>query len=165
MREQGDAPVSRREFLVQGSVAVASAGFCVCGLGGCATITGNGATSRLAADAIAKTNDENIVIDLGKVPTLATVGGAIKVVDRKDVKPIIIARVAEASFVVASIKCPHRGVEVEYHGERKQFVCASIGSSTFGLNGALLSGPAKKPIQIFDNIFADGKLTIRGVAV
>ena len=164
MREQEDAAFNRREFLVQGSIAVAGASFCLCGLGGCATITGSGATSKLTADALARI-DGDIVIDLAKAPELATVGGAAKIVDRKDVKPIIIARVAETSFVVVSIHCSHRGVEVEYQRERKHFVCASIGSSAFGLDGARLRGPAKKPIQSFENTFADGKLTIRGVAV
>jgi Rieske Fe-S protein len=164
MREQEDAAFNRREFLIQGSIAVAGASFCLCGLGGCATITGSGATSKLTADALART-DGDIVIDLAKAPDLAAVGGAAKIVDRKDVKPIIIARVAERSFVVVSILCPHRGVEVEYQHERKHFVCASIGSSAFGLDGARLRGPAKKPIQSFENTFADGKLTIRGVAV
>ena len=159
MREQEDAAFNRREFLIQGSIAVAGASFCLCGLGGCATITGSGATSKLTADALPEPMEISSSIWQRRQSWQPWVA-RLRLSTAKMFKPIIIARVAKTSFVVVSIHCSHRGVEVEYQHERKHFVCASIGSSAFGLDGARLRGPAKKPIQSFENTFADGKLTI-----
>jgi Rieske Fe-S protein len=68
--------------------------------------------------------------------------------------PLIIARTAEESYVVAAIECPHRGVEVEYQPEWGEFECASLGSSRFALDGSRLDGPVTKPLRVFRTSFA-----------
>ena len=89
--------MTRREFLTTGGLLLVGAGMGLCGLSGCAAMTG----------------------------------------------------VGESSFVAASIKCTHRGVEVEYQPGEKRFECASLGSSTYGLDGANLGGMAKTPLKVY----------------
>ena len=67
--------------------------------------------------------------------------------------PLIIARTADGTYVVASIECPHRGVEVEYQPEKGEFECASLGSSHFAADGSRLGGPAKQPLRSFRSSF------------
>lgn len=141
--------ISRRAFIAGVAVTVAGAGACVYGLSGCATFTKVGNTPAIPADAYLFANKE-IRIDLRKVPALGKVGGSVKIIDSKIPQSIIVARSGDTDFVVASLKCPHRGVEVEYKHEEKQFRCASIGHSTFGTDGACKKGFAKHPLVKFD---------------
>jgi cytochrome b6-f complex iron-sulfur subunit len=60
---------------------------------------------------------------------------------------IILIRLATgnavSSFLAVSSACPHAGATVEYNNTKSSFLCASHGS-TFGSDGALISGPATK---------------------
>jgi len=135
--------VTRRKFIA--SAATAGAVACACGLSSCATFSKKGSTKAL--DAGTYVIEKNIMtIDLSKVPVLEKVGGSVKVFDAKLPQPVIIARTGDAEYAVVSIKCPHRGVEVEYRHGEKQFRCASLGHSTFGSDGAYRKGLAKKAL-------------------
>lgn len=135
-------PMTRRTAL--SSFGAAGAGTCLCGLGGgCATFTKVGATPVLAPEAYTIAARQ-LRIDLGRAPALACVGGAAKLLDPRLPTPIIVARTAEADYAAASLLCPHRGVEVEYQHEQQRFRCASLGHSTFGMDGTLKKGFARK---------------------
>ena len=155
--------VSRKAFLVGGATAVATAaaGACLCTRTGWATITGVGATPAIAPDAYSIGADASIRIRLGKVPELARVGGAVKIVDADINDSLIVVRESEDVYVAASIKCTHRGVEVEYRAEDKCFKCASLGGSRFKTNGEKLSGFAKGPLKAYPVAREDGALVIR----
>jgi len=131
------------------ALGAAGAGVCVCGMNeGCATFTKKGKTP--AIDAAAYVIEGNTVtVALEKVPGLAAVGGSVKVIDSRLPTPIIIARKGEADYAVVSLLCPHRGVEVEYQHEQQRFRCASLGHSTFGEDGALKKGLARKGLTPF----------------
>lgn len=139
--------INRRKF-IKGVVA-AGAGTCVCGLNGCATFTKTGSTPSVPAAAYAIEN-KSIKVSLAKVPELGKVGGSVKIIDPKLPEPIIIGRIEETGYAVVSIKCPHRGVEVEYRHADKQFRCASIGHSTFATDGTYKKGLAKKSLSRFE---------------
>jgi len=135
--------ISRREFVE--SMAVAGAGACLCGLSGCATITGKGNTPEIQPGAYL-VEDGKVRITLNQVKELANIGGSAKISDAKLPEPIIIARTGGNQFAAVSIKCPHRGVEVEYDAAQQQFRCASIGHSLFDIKGTFIKGPAKKSL-------------------
>lgn len=139
--------MTRRSMVT--AIGAAGAGTCVCGLGGgCATFSKVGATPAIAADAYV-IEAKTLKVTLGKVPPLAAVGGSVKVIDARLPTPIIIARAGEAEYAVVSLLCPHRGVEVEYLHADKQFRCASLGHSTFGEDGSLKKGLARKGLTRF----------------
>ncbi|MCX6911194.1 MAG: Rieske 2Fe-2S domain-containing protein [Verrucomicrobia bacterium] len=139
--------ISRRKFI--GGAAVAGAGACVCGLSGCATFTKTGNTSAILGGAYTVENNK-VKITLDKVAELGNIGGSVKIVDARLPQPIIIARIADADYAVMSIKCPHRGAEVEYKHDAKTFRCASLGHSTFATDGKLLKGLASRSLTKFE---------------
>ena len=103
----------------------------------------------------------SITVALSKVPELAQVGGSIKIIDPALSDSLIVARTGEADYVAASIHCTHRGVEVEYHHDKKCFKCSSMGGSKFELDGTRAGGPAKDPLKTYGTSVANDELTIR----
>ncbi len=89
------------------------------------------------------------------------VGGAVKVRNSDLPDELIIARVEENRFVIASLLCTHRGVELEYDRENTRFKCPSLGSSVFALDGANVSGMARKPLRTYEAVLESNSLTIR----
>jgi Rieske Fe-S protein len=155
--------ISRKAFLVGGAtvIATAAAGACLCTKTGWATISGVGATPAIAPDAYSIGKDKNIRICLEKVPELAMVGGSIKVVDANINDSLIVVRETEDVYVAASIKCTHRGVEVEYRADDKCFECASLGGSRFKTNGEKVCGFAKSPLKTYPTSREDKILVVR----
>ena len=145
---------TRRAFLGRSAVLVIGTTSCLCGLGGCATFTKIGNTPPIPEDAYSfEAEGSRLEIDLGKVPELAEPGGSVKIRDSALPEPLILARAADGTYLVASIECPHRGVEVEYRPEKAEFECASLGSSNFAADGSRLNGPAKQPLRSFQTSF------------
>ncbi len=154
------ATVSRRQFIKTGGLTVAVTSTCLCGFSGCATITKVGDTPAINPKAYTK-KENDLLIDLSKEPVLKKVGGAVKIKDKTVSPGIIIARTGEKTFAVASLFCTHRGVEVEYDPQKQQFECASLGSSTFSLEGENKGGFAKKPLKKYEASLQDNRLTIK----
>lgn len=145
---------TRREFLGHSAMLVVGTTTCLCGLGGCATITRIGDTPSIPEDAYSfDAGASRVEVELDKVPQLAKPGGSVKIRTSELPVPLIIARTTAETYVVAAIKCTHWGVEVEYRPESGGFECASLGSSQFALDGSRTGGPAKKPLQIFRTSF------------
>jgi len=145
---------TRREFLGHSAMLVIGTTTCLCGLGGCATITKIGDTPSIPEGAYSfDAGASRVEVDLDAVPQLEKPGGSVKIRTSELPVPLIIARAEEQTYVVAAIECPHRGVEVEYRPERGEFECASLGSSQFALDGSRTGGPAKQPLQIFRTSF------------
>jgi Rieske Fe-S protein len=139
--------VTRRNVLKIATTA--SAGVCLCGgTGGCATFTKKGATPPIAKEAYT-IKGKTLLVQLDKVPQLSAAGGAVKIIDLQLPTPIILARSDDNTYCAVSLLCPHRGAEVEYRHEEKQFRCASLGHSTFKLDGTKIKGFAKQGLQKF----------------
>jgi len=140
-------PISRRRVVA--AISAAGAGTCVCGLsGGCASVSKVGKTVPIATDAYV-IEATKVVVDLSQVAALNEVGGSAKIIDARLPTPLIIARTDKTEYAVVSLLCPHRGVEVEYRHQDKQFRCASLGHSRFGTDGAFNKGPAAKPLNAY----------------
>jgi Rieske Fe-S protein len=138
--------MKRREFLKASAMTVIVTSTCLCGLNGCATFTKVGDTLPAKPEALSRKGNE-LLIDLSKEPALSRIGGAVKIKNENIPEGIIIARTQENAYQIVSLSCPHRGAEVEYDHQNQRFVCASIGSSKFTLEGQLTKGPAKKSLQ------------------
>lgn len=138
--------MKRREFLKASAMTVVVTSTCLCGLNGCATFTKVGDTLPVNPEALSRKGDE-LLIDLSKEPALSRMGGAVKIKNEHLPEGIIIAHTQENAYQIVSLSCPHRGTEVEYDHQNQRFVCASVGSSKFTLEGQLTKGPAKKSLQ------------------
>ncbi len=129
------------------AIGTAGAGSCVCGLGGgCATFSKVGDTPAIAAEAYT-IEGKSLMVALDKAPSLAEIGGSVKIIDKRLATPLIIGRTGESEYAVVSLLCPHRGVEVEYRHTESQFRCASLGHSRFGTDGKLKKGMTKKSLS------------------
>lgn len=149
--------LSRRRF-VKGAVLTVT-GTCVCGIGGCATISGVGNTPPVKQSAYL-ISENRISVDLNQVPELQKVGGSAKIIDPRLQKSLIVVRTSQDQYIASSIHCTHRGTEVEYHHRESKFQCASLGGSEFHLDGTVIGGPAKGPLQPFQTSLSDKVLLI-----
>jgi Rieske Fe-S protein len=147
--EESMPDMKRRDFLKASAAAVMVTSTCLCGLNGCATFTKTGNTMAIKPEALGRKGNK-LLIDLSREPLLARVGGAVKIINEHIPQGIIVAHTEDNTYHIASLLCPHRGVEVDYYHKNKRFECASLGSSTFALGGGNIKGPAKKPLQIYE---------------
>ncbi len=152
--------IDRRDFIKKGAASIAVTSACLCGLNGCATYTGISKTPAANPDSI--TLDGSVLtVNLASEPALRQIGGAVKVRNTDLPDELIIARVEESRFVIASLLCTHRGVELEYDQENTRFRCPSLGSSVFALGGANVSGMARKPLRSYEAVLEGNILAIR----
>jgi Rieske Fe-S protein len=153
--------ISRRKFVVGtgAAVSLAAAGACMCPKTGRATITGVGSTPDINPEAYTIT-DGDIRIDMDKEPRLKIIGEAVKVLDEKLKVPLIIVQETQGTYIAVSIKCTHRGVEVEYKSNDKCFKCASLGGSRFKTDGTKIKGFASGPLKLFPASLEDNTLKI-----
>lgn len=152
--------ISRKAFIVGGVTAAATAASaCLCTKTGWATISGVGDTPNIAPDAYDIEENESIRIRLDRVSELAFDGGSVKILDSNIDDSLIVVRITEDVYVASSIKCTHRGVEVEYKADDKCFKCASIGGSTFKTSGEKVRGFAKSSLKTYP-ISAEGNTLV-----
>ncbi len=155
--------LTRRKFVIGSGVAVSAAGACMCTKTGLATITGVGATPEINSEACTVADNE-LRIDLEKEPRLKAVGDAVKILDEKLKKPLIIVQEEQGKYIVASIQCTHRGVEVEYKPDDKCFKCASLGGSQFKTDGTKIKGFAKGALESYSASLENNVLIINIVS-
>jgi cytochrome b6-f complex iron-sulfur subunit len=141
--------IKRREFMAGTAAAAAMAGASACGLTGCATFTKVGDTPAIPAGAYLIERGR-VRISLDQAPELTKSGGSVKIIDPGLPEPLIVAHAPDGTYAVVSLKCPHRGVELEYQPKQSIFRCASLGHSTFHLDGSRIRGPAKKSLTSYD---------------
>jgi len=153
--------ISRKVFIVGGATAAVAAGACLCSKTGWATISGVGDTPNIAPDAYDIGEGKSIRIRLAGVPELAFDGGSIKILDSHLDDSLIIVRIEENVYVASSIKCTHRGIEVEYRADDKCFKCASLGGSTFKTSGEKVHGFAKSALKTYPISTEGNTLVIR----
>lgn len=151
--------LNRRQFLQQGALTIAVTSTCLCSISGCATATKIGSTPAIHPESFTVA-DKILTIDLSKEAVLGQVGGAVKITHPDIPDGMILAHVDENRFEVASLRCTHRGVEVEYQHSQQQFKCASLGGATFTLEGHNIKGPAKKPLQAYEAVLEEAILRI-----
>jgi Rieske Fe-S protein len=139
--------VSRRQVLT-----ALGAGTCACGLNaGCATLSKKGHAPEIPAEAYAL-EGRTITVRLNRVPSLASVGGSVKILDARLPQPMLIGRTGESAYAAVSLLCPHRGVEVEYRHADTLFRCASLGHSKFHTDGTLKKGLAKTGLARYEAV-------------
>ncbi len=154
------ADIDRRDFIKKGAASIAVTSACLCGLNGCATYTGISDTPAANPEAVAF-DGTVLTVDLASEPALRQIGGAVKVRNTDLPDELIIARVEESRYVIASLLCTHRGVELEYDHEKTRFQCPSLGSSVFALDGARVSGMARQPLKSYEAVLKGDILAIR----
>ena len=147
--------LTRREFLkVTGLLAGGAA------IGSMPFLAGCGFPTAPEIDADAYSRDDNAVrVKLGKIPQLSQIGNSVAIIDDDEKIYLIIARTGEDTFTVALNECPHREKLLGYDHEIGHFICAS-GKSEFRLDGSIVTGPAEKPLPVYQARLEQDELII-----
>jgi cytochrome b6-f complex iron-sulfur subunit len=153
---------SRREFIKKAGYVTA----CTCagfGMKGCSMFSGVSATPEIFPDALHVENG-NLIIDLNQAGSLKEPGGSGKltIVDPESGEKIkiIVIQPGEGEYKAFADRCTHGGRELNYVHDKKQLKCSSFGQSTFTLQGEVVKGPAKEPVDIYDLQVAGNNITI-----
>jgi len=133
--------LSRRQFMA-GAAACAGA-MCT----GCVTLNP------------APTFDAGAEGTLPLPPALSVPGSEIKVRLQGVDEPVLVWRTADGYGAVSAV-CTHRGCEVAFNTVERTLDCPCHGSR-FKPDGAVLQGPAKKPLRRFTARVAGSTLTVR----
>lgn len=127
--------MNRREFVEAISVG---GGACLA-LAGCASLVTHSVTP---VDGVIRLSTINM-------PDLAKAGGAVRIQPAGLPEPVYVLRSEDAgqpSYFAVSPICTHRGCTVETQGA--VLVCPCHGS-TFARSGAVLRGPAERPLRSY----------------
>lgn len=97
-------------------------------------------------------------LDLRQYPELTDPGGGLRLLPDGWTDPLYVLPLPDGQFAALSPICTHLGCTVEMGGER--LVCPCHGS-TYDRAGAVLQGPAERPLRRFPSrTTADGLLII-----
>jgi Rieske Fe-S protein len=129
--------LSRRAFLAKSALAAVAIAAVGCGDGqiGPTAVT----ASQLAANG-------GLKIDLADYPGLANVGTLVRIKDAT----VGVVRTSQTTFVASSTICTHEGCDTNV--DNNQYFCPCH-DSLFSATGALLRGPADRPLDSFPTSF------------
>ncbi|MCH7400358.1 ubiquinol-cytochrome c reductase iron-sulfur subunit [Belliella kenyensis] len=99
-------------------------------------------------------NDSSVVIDLSQVPSLSNEGGWILITSAR----MLVINVGSGFNSLTSV-CTHSNCDRNWSLNNNQFVCSCHGSR-FTTSGAVVTGPATRPLQSFSNSVSGNTLTI-----
>jgi cytochrome b6-f complex iron-sulfur subunit len=91
--------------------------------------------------------------------TLTEVGGTMAF--DADSDTILVARTSETEVIALSAVCTHAGCIVDYSATTGNVECDCHGSE-FSTTGAVLRGPANKPLKMYTATLAGTTITITG---
>ncbi len=127
--------------------------------GAAAPTTAGGAAGSTSPSSAATVPAGKAIGAAGKVP----VGGAATFTDPKSLDPGIVVQPTAGSFVAFDASCTHEGCPVSYSKASKCLVCPCHGARFDASSGAVLRGPARRPLaKISVAEGPDGQLYVGG---
>jgi cytochrome b6-f complex iron-sulfur subunit len=97
--------------------------------------------------------DLTLDLSLSENAALQNVGGSLS----RD--GIIIARLSATEFAAVSRACTHEGVAVNFRPTPRDFYCSAHGS-VFSTSGAVVQGPASRPLRQYQTAFTGNILRV-----
>jgi Rieske Fe-S protein len=135
--------LNRREFLARTAAGAAA----LVAIEGC----GDG---QIGPSAPAALGNFSVTVNLADYPALATVGTLVRI----DGQAIGVVRTGASSFVASSTICTHEGCDTNVRGNQYSCPCHD---SLFSATGAVLRGPADRPLDRLFVIQVAGTNTIQ----
>ncbi len=77
---------------------------------------------------------------------LGAAGGAVLVDAPNDT--LVVVRMTDTTYVALSAVCTHAGCEVDFDASADRLTCPCHGS-VFTLSGAVVNGPANRPLKTY----------------
>ncbi|MEW6235634.1 MAG: Rieske (2Fe-2S) protein [Candidatus Omnitrophota bacterium] len=154
---------NRREFIHAGAAALAAftASGCVCQQRKSASPSAQSPFDMpdLEPDSYA-IGKKSIIVDLSKAASLHPIGGAAAIVRPEMPLQIIIVRFNRKEYFALSRLCTHGNQVLSFNPKRGVLQCNGYNHSIFGLDGAVVKGPAPTPLKVYPVMLTDGKLEI-----
>ena len=122
-------------------------------------ILGRPATSLPENNDFWSFNDGKIILDLNQTPALEIPGGAVRLEGGLPEK-VLVVHGEDGQYKAFENKCSHGGRCVDPVPGTKTVQCCSFGTSTYNLDGSVISGPAPEPLKTYPLAVANGKLVI-----
>jgi Rieske Fe-S protein len=144
MNLSNSADIDRRRFFV------------TCAAGACAFTASAAGCASLATRPVTAVNGV-VRLSLAEHRELMSPLGIVKILPSGERDALFVAALGDDRFAVLSPVCTHRGCTVEAQGEH--FVCPCHGS-TYDRSGAVLRGPAERPLRRFATRSSGGYLEI-----
>ncbi len=101
-----------------------------------------------------------ISVDLEQIPLLKEKGKGVRL-ERKDLaEKILLVHGEDDQFHALQNKCSHGGRCLDPDPGTESVQCCSVGKSSFGYEGHLISGSAKEDVKVYPVTRKNGTLTI-----
>jgi nitrite reductase/ring-hydroxylating ferredoxin subunit len=150
--------LNRRQVLRRATLLVG--GGCVCHLACGATPKSTSCTTPLLEPASLAAGGKQITINLAQAPSLDTPGCAARIQLPDRALDILVVRTGNNEYKALGGQCTHAGRPLSYVAARRLLQCNNFGHSLFDLEGAVVKGPAEKPLKSYTVIQQDGRLRI-----
>jgi cytochrome b6-f complex iron-sulfur subunit len=72
---------------------------------------------------------------------------------------VIVAKTASGSFIAVSQTCTHQGATLAFESAGNRFHCSNHGAN-FGLDGAVLNGPAEQALRRYNTTLTGNSLRV-----
>lgn len=100
------------------------------------------------------------LVRIRDVPELQNPGGAVYIQGKGLHTPVLIVRDDDGKYHCFANRCTHMGRRLDAVKGEPMIRCCSVMHSTFDYQGSKLSGPARKPVQVYDSHMKNGELVI-----
>ena len=101
-----------------------------------------------------------VELDVKDHPALLTPGGLLALRPGRSRKPVLVQRLENEQVRVLSLRCPHLGCTVRWDNEEQVLRCPCHGSR-FDDRGAVLEGPAKEALAVYDSEMTGNRIRFR----
>ena len=108
------------------------------------------ATKRPAKKDGWRADDGRITVDLKAIPELSTKGTAVRIDGKELGAPLLLVHGDDGVFHAFENRCTHGKRALDPVPGTETIQCCSVGTSTFNYDGALIEGPAKGPLQVYN---------------
>lgn len=138
---------NRRDFLA-GACGILVAGFANLQFADAANAAG-----------ITRLKNGKVQLRLAQVKELSKVGGMLAVTNSKG-RAIAITRTAAQTYMALDLSCTHEGVRVQAKAGSTTWDCPGHGAQFDAKTGAVVSGPAERPLKRLKTVLKGAVLTV-----
>jgi Rieske Fe-S protein len=150
--------LNRRQVLRHATLLLGGA--CVCHLACGAIPKSTPCTTPLLEPASLTAGEKQLDIDLALAPSLDTPGGAARIILPDRALDILLVRTGDKVFMALEGQCTHAGRPLSYVATRRLLQCNNFGHSLFDMQGAVVKGPAEKPLKSYAVALQNGRLCL-----
>lgn len=137
--------ISRRSVLASGAIGAGTLALAACGS------SGSGSNNSKGSDKAAASTAPGTIITLADVP----VGGCASA--KNDGAPVLVSQKTAGEVAAFSAICTHEGCTVKPAGT--EFHCPCHGSKYDAFTGAVITGPAPRPLTTIAVTVVEGEVT------